>query len=816
MTSAAFTVNGSAVTGAVSVAYGSTVSLALVSVTGVKSIAWLAISRSTTAVALPTITSAGSPSGVTATFTMPADTGNGQGAAFIVRCSVIGNDGLTYTASAVIGVENRNDVVPVVAGETSERDSELGWIGALNAELASVSYATGVIDVTQSPYSMVAGSRSAAAANTLALQAAIDAAIAGNLEVVIPPGTYHLAKGAAAADYNGYTSAVLVGIGATPTYYPLRIRGAGQRKTVLNYCSSGGAYNCIMHRAETVTIDSDPNYGICIEGIGLQCTDATSATSCRFGIKLRHCPALRLNDIASMNASECNVALDWCFDSSATDIAAGYGYNGIMLGAYAGGQNSFVLTNGASNGQTGIGIGVLRSSAVTLKGCAAQYCTGTGLFLAHNQGVDADMYFEGNSSSGLTISSVAHQADVVLFRGDISKSTPTAWTFSWNSVSDGAGGSASTYDQRYNNIGIRLKAYASTALPQFAIGNAYDGIQFDVVRYPYSGTFIPILRYFADSSNGIVMEYRLLPSCRGFLPPVPYSGCVLYGATTMHSALESKTPGIAVRNLIGQDPAGELTLSWLSGLSGGDGSGGLSYVTSGANTYMGSPVLQFTGASIPKPLGKELSVTASPELAGKQLVVAARVYDPNGLASDVVCTAVSGASGGAGGVSYSLGGHASGWRTLGNVFTMPASGAVNVGFTKLGTGTALCTDLAIYELGAGYEDVVASKQQSADPITIDVTSAAYTVTNPGTSLRFRMRGNADTGNCIVTLPTSTAILDKSIYALADVVGNAAASTFRVTAGSGTTINGAASVDITTNYGSIVLIYNQTASKWENL
>ena len=140
--SASFTVDGVAIPGTFTYATGATVSLALASTSGVNSVSWSIIGNDNSARTNPTITAAGTPSGATATFTMPADGADGLGQCYLVQCVVNGgkdangNTVSAYTAQAVIGVENIGYQLPAAYGETVERDASLGWTELANQTLA--------------------------------------------------------------------------------------------------------------------------------------------------------------------------------------------------------------------------------------------------------------------------------------------------------------------------------------------------------------------------------------------------------------------------------------------------------------------------------------------------------------------------------------------------------------------------------------------------------------------------------------------------------------------------------------------------------
>src|SRR3954471_3386516 len=118
--SADFTLNGASAPPELAVAAGSTVTLALVSITGVRTIVWSIVGNSSHTLVNPTITPAGSPSGATATFVMPAGTGQG----YLLQCVVNGgnDDEGTHqsqlTKRAIVGVVDGSGTVPFCAGET--------------------------------------------------------------------------------------------------------------------------------------------------------------------------------------------------------------------------------------------------------------------------------------------------------------------------------------------------------------------------------------------------------------------------------------------------------------------------------------------------------------------------------------------------------------------------------------------------------------------------------------------------------------------------------------------------------------------------
>lgn len=139
--SAAFTVEGIANPAAHHVAFGSTVDLALTSTDGATSIIWEIMACSESSEPIPTLTTAGSPSGATASFVFPADSGDTLGRTFLVRCTVSnqirGSNGAYESAIeyAVIGAENSQGELPIVPGEKNYRHGTHGWAPEINRAL---------------------------------------------------------------------------------------------------------------------------------------------------------------------------------------------------------------------------------------------------------------------------------------------------------------------------------------------------------------------------------------------------------------------------------------------------------------------------------------------------------------------------------------------------------------------------------------------------------------------------------------------------------------------------------------------------------
>jgi hypothetical protein len=134
MASAAFLVNDGDPAGGVAVSASSTVNLALESTVGVSTVVWSIEGNHSSDATNPTITPAGSPSGATASFPMPA----GDGQSYIVQAKI--NNGRnangqvdeSYTFRALVGVNNDAGMLPFAAGETYERSETHGYTEALN------------------------------------------------------------------------------------------------------------------------------------------------------------------------------------------------------------------------------------------------------------------------------------------------------------------------------------------------------------------------------------------------------------------------------------------------------------------------------------------------------------------------------------------------------------------------------------------------------------------------------------------------------------------------------------------------------------
>lgn len=144
--SADFTVNAVANPGAHVVTYGSTINLAMLSTVGASVIQWSVVAASHTDISLPTITSAGSPIGSTASFTFPADPGDGQGRAVRVKLRV-SNERESAEQYAIVGVPSPSGIIPFCIGEDFDRNATFGWTQDLNKSLAGGGTSLGIVYV---------------------------------------------------------------------------------------------------------------------------------------------------------------------------------------------------------------------------------------------------------------------------------------------------------------------------------------------------------------------------------------------------------------------------------------------------------------------------------------------------------------------------------------------------------------------------------------------------------------------------------------------------------------------------------------------
>ena len=133
--SAAFTVNTAANPARHTAAYGATVTLALVSTSGVDSVTFSIVSASRSSETLPTLNESGSPTGQIASFVMPADHLDGLGISFLIKC-VVTSQYERVESEGVVGVNNARGLLPIAAGEQLVRDASYGWTDEFNTAMA--------------------------------------------------------------------------------------------------------------------------------------------------------------------------------------------------------------------------------------------------------------------------------------------------------------------------------------------------------------------------------------------------------------------------------------------------------------------------------------------------------------------------------------------------------------------------------------------------------------------------------------------------------------------------------------------------------
>ena len=139
--SARFSING--VEGPANLSAGQPVTLALLSTSGVRSVAWSFIGGSDSTKSAPTITTGGLPTGATAAFTLNSAP-LPRGIAWIVQCTI--NGGIDdnrvlrseYTRTGIVGVELPVGFLPFAMNETFERDGTFGVVNDINAMMANI------------------------------------------------------------------------------------------------------------------------------------------------------------------------------------------------------------------------------------------------------------------------------------------------------------------------------------------------------------------------------------------------------------------------------------------------------------------------------------------------------------------------------------------------------------------------------------------------------------------------------------------------------------------------------------------------------
>lgn len=145
MPSALFTVNGLDAVPPTPV-LSSPVTLTLVSTSGVTSVAWTQLGKSSSSLANAVFTPSGSPSGASCSMTISLGTAT-TGSAYLIQCKINGGVDQSgqpvaeYTKTAIVGVLRNSGsgtgipaafALPFPTGETLERDASNGWAPVLN------------------------------------------------------------------------------------------------------------------------------------------------------------------------------------------------------------------------------------------------------------------------------------------------------------------------------------------------------------------------------------------------------------------------------------------------------------------------------------------------------------------------------------------------------------------------------------------------------------------------------------------------------------------------------------------------------------
>lgn len=129
------TINAVSMPGLATTTYGGAVTLACTDPEAA-AITWSVESASDSVVSLPTITPSGTPLGVTAALTFPADPLHGRGVGLMVKAQVTRANGMQITYKGIVGVPGSNGQIPITYGETDERGAQ-GYANELNAAIAN-------------------------------------------------------------------------------------------------------------------------------------------------------------------------------------------------------------------------------------------------------------------------------------------------------------------------------------------------------------------------------------------------------------------------------------------------------------------------------------------------------------------------------------------------------------------------------------------------------------------------------------------------------------------------------------------------------
>lgn len=143
MTASAVTsINGDASRIAHIVAYSATVNLALASMVDVRTVTFSFVSDSLGSASFPAITYGTFGS---ASFAMPADPSTGAGWGFLIQAVVNESTPTQSIWRFIVGVPSTAGVIPIPAGETTERNAILGWLEALNEVIAAAGGGVGTL-----------------------------------------------------------------------------------------------------------------------------------------------------------------------------------------------------------------------------------------------------------------------------------------------------------------------------------------------------------------------------------------------------------------------------------------------------------------------------------------------------------------------------------------------------------------------------------------------------------------------------------------------------------------------------------------------
>lgn len=265
MASTSFSVAGSTTHAAHVVAFGATVAFAVTDPTGLIGVRWSILGKSSSAATDLTITT---PTTFGASTTIPADPGTDW--SWIVKCEGdigkgygLGSDGqpdASLVSTRLIGTTTYGAVVPLCAGETTERDAVCGWVGVLNSAMLASYRLIAVRTVTASgTYTPTSGTRAilvecvggGGAGGSCATGATNSAAGGGG-----SAGGYSVSWLTGAAIKSSY--AVVVGDGGTPAAAGSGAGGNGGNTTFDSPSVCTAIYG---HGGEGDTVAAPPRLG---------------------------------------------------------------------------------------------------------------------------------------------------------------------------------------------------------------------------------------------------------------------------------------------------------------------------------------------------------------------------------------------------------------------------------------------------------------------------------------------------------------------------------------------------------------------------